>query len=50
VVWREIDRNQSPDGIYYATRAHQHAHQVRRRPKTPILARNSQLAGLLKTR
>ena len=44
VVWREIDRNQAPDGAYYATRAHHHAHHVRRRPKTPILARNPELA------
>jgi len=44
VVWREIGRNRAPDGVYYATRAHNHAHQVRRRPKTPILVRNPQLA------
>jgi IS30 family transposase len=44
VVWREIGRNRAPDGIYYATRAHNNAHQVRRRPKTPILVRNPQLA------
>jgi IS30 family transposase len=44
VVWREVRRNSSPDGVYYATRAHNHAHQVRRRPKVPKLARNRQLA------
>jgi IS30 family transposase len=44
VVGREIERNQAPDGIYYATRAHNNAHHVRRRPKTPILVRNPQLA------
>ncbi|MBC7441997.1 MAG: IS30 family transposase [Ramlibacter sp.] len=44
VVWREVRRNQSPDGVYYAARAHHHAHQVRRRPKVPILARNPELA------
>ena len=44
VVWREIDRNKSPDGVYYATRAHHHAHHLRRRPKTPILARRPELA------
>jgi IS30 family transposase len=44
VVWREVDRNSSPDGVYYATRAHNHAHQVRHRPKVPKLARNSELA------
>ena len=44
VVWREIWRNRSPDGVYYATRAHNHAHQVRRRPKRPILAGRPELA------
>ena len=44
VVWREIARNSSPDGVYYATRAHNHAHQVRRRPKVPKLVRNPELA------
>ncbi len=44
VVWREVTRNRSPDGVYYATRAHHRAHQVRRRPKTPILARSPELA------
>jgi transposase, IS30 family len=44
VVWREVDRNRSPDGVYYATRAHHHAHQVRRRPKAPILVRRPELA------
>jgi transposase, IS30 family len=47
VIWREIDRNQSPDGVYYATRAHTHAHQVRRRPKTPIVVRNRVLASFI---
>ena len=32
VIWREVGRNRGPDGVYYATRAHNHAHQVRRRP------------------
>jgi IS30 family transposase len=44
VVWREIHRNSAPDGVYYATRAHNHAHQVRRRPKVPKLARKPELA------
>ncbi len=47
VICREIARNISPDGVYYATRAHHHAHLVRRRPKTPILARNRALAGFV---
>lgn len=47
VVWREIGRNQAPDGVYYATRAHHHAHQVRRRSKLSILARNPQLARFI---
>jgi len=44
VVWREVARNSSPDGVYYATRAHNHAHQVRRRPRVPKLARTPELA------
>jgi IS30 family transposase len=44
VVWREVDRNSSADGVYYATRAHNHAHQRRRRPRAPKLGRNPELA------
>lgn len=33
VVWREVDRNRSTDGNYYATVAHARAHQRRRRAK-----------------
>jgi transposase, IS30 family len=44
VVWREIRRNSGPDDFYYASRAHNRAHQVRRRPKTPKLVHNPQLA------
>lgn len=44
VVWREVRRNSGPDGVYYATRAHTQAHQVRRRPKVPKLVRNPELA------
>ncbi|MGY1553012.1 helix-turn-helix domain-containing protein, partial [Microbacterium sp. A588] len=33
VVWREVKRNTSPDGEYYASVAHTKAHQARRRPK-----------------
>lgn len=38
VVCREIARNRSPDGVYYAVRAHALAHQRRRRPKAGKLA------------
>jgi transposase, IS30 family len=44
VIWREVARNSAPDGVYYATRAHHHAHQVRRRPKVPKLVRSAELA------
>jgi IS30 family transposase len=44
VVWREVTRNSGPDGVYYATRAHHHAHHLRRRPKVPKLVRNRELA------
>lgn len=37
-VWREVDRNSSPDGVYYASAAHTRAHQARRRPKPFKLA------------
>lgn len=47
VVGREVARNSSPDGVYYATRAHNHAHHLRRRPKVPILARNAPLARFI---
>jgi transposase, IS30 family len=33
VVWREVKRNTSADGVYYASVAHAKAHQARRRPK-----------------
>lgn len=33
VVFREVRRNSSPDGVYYASVAHARAHQGRRRPK-----------------
>jgi transposase, IS30 family len=40
VVWREVNRNCGPDGIYYASAADQRAHQARRRPKPFKLAQN----------
>lgn len=33
VVWREVDRNQNPDGDYHAGMAHSRAGQRARRPK-----------------
>ncbi|WP_374948010.1 IS30 family transposase [Agreia sp.] len=47
VIWREIRRNSSPDRVYYATRAHNWAHQQRRRPKGLKLAQNPVLAGFV---
>ena len=44
VIWREVRRNSAPDGVYYGTRAHNLAHQQRRRPKAPKLTANPQLA------
>lgn len=44
VVWREATRNVSPDGVYYATRAHLWARQARQRPKIPKLVANPQIA------
>jgi IS30 family transposase len=44
VIWREVNRNTSADGVYYASVAHTTAHQGRRRPKTPKLVANPQLA------
>jgi IS30 family transposase len=46
-VGRELRRHRSPDGVYYANRAHNRARIQRRRPKTPILARNPELAWFI---
>jgi transposase, IS30 family len=43
VVWREVKRNTSPDGVYYASLAHARAHQGRRRPKPLKLVANEVL-------
>jgi IS30 family transposase len=43
VVWREVKRNRSPDGVYYASVAHARAHQSRRRPKPLKLVDNEAL-------
>lgn len=47
VVWREVNRNASPDGVYYASVAHTRAHQARRRPKPLKLIMNEALCGLI---
>lgn len=43
VVWREVNRNTSGDGVYYASVAHAKAHQARRRPKPLKLVENDAL-------
>lgn len=43
VVWREVQRNSSPDGVYYASVAHTKAHQARHRPKPLKLCENDAL-------
>jgi transposase, IS30 family len=43
VVWREVNRNTSADGVYYASIAHTRAHQSRRRPKPMKLVENDAL-------
>jgi transposase, IS30 family len=40
VIWREVRRNTSPDGEYYASVAHARAHQARHRPKPFKLIEN----------
>jgi IS30 family transposase len=47
VVWREVNRNTGPDGVYYASVAHARAHQARRRPKPLKLLLNEALCGLI---
>jgi transposase, IS30 family len=47
VVWREVRRNTSPDGQYYASVAHARAHQARHRPKPFKLAQNPELCRLI---
>lgn len=47
VVWREVRRNTSPDGVYYASVAHARAHQSRRRPKPFKLRQNEALCRLI---
>jgi IS30 family transposase len=47
VVWHELRRNSSPDGVYYATRGHVLAHQLRRRPKEPKLVKHPELVWFI---
>ena len=47
VVWREVARHRSPDGMYYATRAHNRAHQLRRRRKIPKLVARPEVAEFI---
>ena len=47
VVWREVKRNTSPDGVYYASVAHARAHQAARRPKPFRLIENEALCRLI---
>jgi IS30 family transposase len=47
VVWREVKRNTSADGVYYASVAHTKAHQARRRPKPLKLLEDEALCRLI---
>jgi len=47
VVWREVNRNASADGVYYASVAHAKAHQARRRPKPLKLVEDAALCRLI---
>jgi len=47
VVWREVNRNVSDDGVYYASRAHAKAHQLMHRPKVFKLIENEALCRLI---
>ncbi|WP_150461670.1 IS30 family transposase [Nesterenkonia ebinurensis] len=47
VVYREVARNSSPDGAYYARVAHTRTHQRRHRPKPFTLAENTRLCQVI---
>ena len=49
VVFREVARNTSPDGRYFAKVAHARAHQRRRRPKPFLLVQNRALCRRIET-
>lgn len=47
VVWREVKRSVSPDGVYYASVAHRLAAQLRCRPKAFKLVQNVALCRFI---
>lgn len=47
VIWREVNRSASPDGVYYASVAHRLAQQWRRRPKELKLLVNPELCRFI---
>lgn len=47
VIWRELNRSASPDGVYYASVAHRLAQQRRRRPKAFKLVENTALCRFI---
>lgn len=47
VIWREVNRSASPDGVYYASVAHRLAAQLRRRPKVFKLVANTALCRFI---
>jgi IS30 family transposase len=49
VVWREVNRSLSPDGVYYASVAHRLAAELRRRPKVVKLVQNMALCRFIET-
>ena len=49
VVWREVKRSASPDGVYYASVAHRLAATLRRRPKTLKLVANPAMCRFIES-
>jgi IS30 family transposase len=47
VIWREVKRSSSPDGVYYASVAHRLAAELRRRPKALKLVQNPELCRFI---
>lgn len=47
VIWREVNRSVSPDGVYYASIAHRLAQELRRRPKKLKLVANRGLCRFI---
>jgi len=50
VIWREVHRNHSPDGVYHGGVAHRAAHERRRRPKERKLSQNPGLCRWVEDR